>query len=446
MQRPKYSSLSEYISSVKSVSELLDLKEQFDEELWRQHFNKLYKGEESSRRRDKSFYKSVLDDMKSIVNNGSALTNFLAYKGLPALCGFDCDGTISHDHNKQGYYSWFMREIYRTLWNWQDLYETDEKEFKNMMVKRFAKSCFEDMEMGPDTMNSFWITFCAYLISFYDDTYKWNGNFKNTFLFKTGENGEQRKRAIRLKSDIKNRVETRINNKNIDRFAQLTHTIGNMVLVPAGYNGYRGTKYYLKDYFDLSLCNLLHNSWDSNNYLVKKDEERQWKFRKYINTFFLWDYVDETYDVKPLCESHKEKMLEKTLNGTNVLPAENEIDDLCIEINRRIERRSCFMLAMLKIALGMNYDRKSKYEYHEEQHKEWNTSGIYKLFMDEVFLNDNVYNGYGDIIEKMADVATDKVKGRTSEAEWKWLYCVLKEMYCEIDKVRYIMWNNRGTL
>lgn len=442
MQRPKYSSLSEYIRSVKSVRELFDLKQQFDEELWRQ------KGEESSHRRDKTFYKNVLDDMTSIAKDDSALINFLAYKGLPDFCGFDCDGTISHDHNKQGYYSWFMREIYRTLWNWQDLYKADEKEFMNMLVKRFAKSCYEDMEMGPDTMNSFWITFCAYLISFCDDTYKWNGNFKNTFLFKAGENGEQRKRAIRLKSDIENRVETRINNKNIDRFAQLTHTIGNMVLVPAGYNGYRGTKHYLKDYFDLSLYNLLY-SWDNNNYLDKKDSERQRKFREYINTFFLWDYVDETYDVKPLCESHKEKMREKTMNGTNVLPEKKEIDDLCIEINKRIERRSCFMLAMLKIALGMNYNGKSEYEYCQEQRKEWwewNVSGIYKLFMHKVFLNDNFYDGYGDVIEKMADVVTDKVKGRISEAEWKWICCVLKEMYCEIDKVRYIMWNNRGTL
>lgn len=431
MQRPKYSNLSEYISSVKSVRELLDLKEQFDEELWRQHLNKLYKGEESSRRKDKSFYKSVLDNMNSIVNkdsinNVSSLINFLAYKGLPEFCGFDCDGTISNDHNKQGYYSWFMREIYRTLWNWQDIYETDEKDFKNMPVKRFAKSCYEDMEMGPDTMNSFWITFCTYLVSSFDDTYKWNGNFRNTFLFKTGDNEGQRKRAIRLKSDIENRVETRINNENINRFAQLTHTIGNMVLVPARYNGYRGTKYYLKDYFDLSLHNLLH-SWDKNKYLGKEDEKRSQKFRKYINIFFLWDYVEEKYDVKPLCESHKEKMLERTLNGTNVLPAKNEIDDLCIEINMRIERRSCFMLAMLKIALGMNYDRKSKYEYYEDRYKEWNASGIYKLFMDEVFLNDKDYNGYGDIIKEM-EVVAKKIKRKTSEEEWKWLDGILKEL------------------
>lgn len=403
MQRPKYSSLSEYIRSAESGRELFDLKEQFDEELWRRRLN------------------------MSIVNNGSALTDFLAYKGLPEFCGFDCDGTIPHAYGKQGYYSWFTREIYRVLWNWQDLCETDEEEFKNIPVKRYAKSCFEDMEMGPDTMNSFWITFCTYLVSFFEDTYKWN-NFKNTFLFKAGENDGQRKRAIRLKSDIESRTETRISNEEINMFAQLTHTIGNMVLVPAGYNGYRGTKQYLKDYFDLSLDNLLY-SRDKNHYLDGENEERQQ--RKYVNTFFLWDYVDKNYEVRPLCNSHEKKIQKKTLDGTHVLPEKEEIDDLCNNINNRIKRRGFYMLAMLKIASGMNYDGESKYQYCQKQYKEWqewNVSGIYKLFMGEVFLNNKIYDGYGDVIKKMVVVADKEVKGKTSEKEWKWLCCILEEL------------------
>lgn len=339
-QRPKYNSLLEYISSVERSKELFDLKEQFDEEHWHKHLEKLYTGEVSSRRRDKSFYKRTMDELGTL-NNNSALINFLAYKGLPEYCDFDCDGTVSGDYYKQGYYSWFMREIYRILWNWQDLCGTDE-EFKNMPIKRFAKSCYENIDMGPDTMNSFWTTFCAYLVSFLGDTYQWN-KFKNTFLFKDGENEGQRERALRLKHDIENQSEERINNENIITFAQLTHTMGNMVLVPAGYNSYRGTKNYLKDYFDLSLDNLLY-SWDYNNYLGKEDAKRRWKFKKYVNVFFLWDYVDNAYNVSPLCNSHREKMQKRTLNHTFVLPEKNEIDHLCSEVNQRIKRRCLFIL------------------------------------------------------------------------------------------------------
>ena len=421
-QKPKYNSLLEYISSVERGKELFDLKEQFDEECWRKHLEKLYTGEESSHRRDKSFYKKTMDELEAI-NNNSALINFLAYKGLPEYCDFDCDGTVSGDYYKQGYYSWFMREIYRSLWNWQDLCGTDEEEFKNIPIKKFAKSCFENIDMGPDTMNSFWTTFCAYLISFLGDTYQWN-KYKNTFLFNDGENEGQRQRALRLKHNIENQSEDRINNENINTFAQLTHTMGNMVLVPAGYNGYRGTKNYLKDYFDLSLDNLLH-SWDYNNYFGKEDAMRQSKFSEYVNVFFLWDYVDYAYNVSPLCNSHREKMQKRTLNDELVLPEKNEIDYLCSEVNQRIKRRCLFMCAMLKIASGMSLDGKSEYEYcgkYQSEWKEWIVSGIYKEFMERIFMKDEIYAGYGEVIDRMKEVADEIVQ---KDLDRKWIGSII---------------------
>ena len=229
-------------------------------------------------------------------------------------------------------------------------------------------------------------------------------------------------------NDIKSLKENRIKNDNIITFAQLTHTMGNMVLVPAGYNGHRGTKDYLKDYFDLSLDNLVH-SWDGNKYLGEKYEDRQRNFKKYINIFFLWDYVDKSYNILPLCESHRKKLgMGEKCSVDFVLPEKSEIDYMCIEINNRIKRRCLFMNAMLKIAVGMNYNGKSQYEYHgdyQEKWKEWNVTGIYKKFMEEIFLKVEAYTGYGDVIERMKAVN----EGRDEDnLEKEWINGILKDL------------------
>lgn len=406
IQTPRYGSLYDYLKSDEKGKELFDIKEQFDEALWRVHLEKLYNRGEVSRGRGQAFYRKRLDELRPLTDE-SALLSFLNYKGLPKFCDFDCDGTVRKDYLKQGYYSWFPREIYRTLWNWRDLCRVADVEFKYMTIRQFAESCYaHDMQMGPDTMNSFWITFSAYLIADHGDTYRWN-NFKNTVFFKEGENGKQRDRADRIKKLIAE-DENYVRSKKIKEFAQYTHTVGNLVLVPAGYNGYRGTQPCIKDYFDLSLDNLAHG-WGGNHYLGEGGESAKRNFRKYINTFFLWDYVDENYEVITLCESHERQMetQRKTgrLEAQGVLPGEEEIDDLCDNINVRIERRSHFMIAMLRIAMGVDADGKDVtlgYTYdgvYREEWSGWKVSGVYKKIMEEVFLTDCIYtDGYGEVI------------------------------------------------
>ena len=410
-QTPKYNSLQDYIKSEEKNKESFDLKEQFDEALWYARLEELYNREEVSCGRDKAFYRKRLDELRSL-SGDSALINFLKYKGLPKFCDFDCDGTIRKDYLRQGYYSWFPREIYRTLWNWKDLCREYE-EFKYATVRQFGHSCYElDIKMGPDTMNSFWITFSAYLISHYRDTYRWN-NFKNTVFFRDGENGKQRNRADRIK-ELVEADENYIRSDMIKEFAGLTHTVGNLVLVPAGYNGYRGTQPCIKDYFDLSLANLV-NGWDGTHYLGKDYQARRRNFIKYINTFFLWDYIDENYEVLPLCESHKKQieMQRKTgrLEAKGVLPEKDEIDKLCKNINDRIRKRSLFMIAMLRIALGIDLDGKDvtlRYTYdgkYCDEWAEWKVSGVYKKIMEEVFLEDRIYAGGSyEVIKSIKDV------------------------------------------
>lgn len=428
-QAPKYKGLRDFMKSEEINKESFDLKEQFDEALWYAHLTELYHREEIKCGRDKAFYEGRINELRPL-SGDSALINILKYKGLPKFCDFDCDGTIRKNYLKQGYYSWFPREIYRTLWNWKDLCRFKDVEFKYATIRQFACSCYDrDMKMGPDTMNSFWITFSAYLIANYNDTYKWN-NFKNTVFFKEGENGKQRDRADGIKELIE-ADENYIHSEKIKEFAEWTHTVGNIVLVPAGFNGYRGTQPCIKDYLDLSLDNLLH-VWDGPFFLGEDCEIRRQNYIKYINTFFLWDYVDEDYEPVPLCESHKKQIetQRKTgrLEAKGVLPEKEEIDDLCSNINSRIRRRGLFVIALLRIAMGIDLDGKDVelgYTYNgkfRDEWEDWKVSGVYKKIMEEVFLTEQIYvGGYDEVINVIKEVTAGNPDGEFINDMLRWV-------------------------
>lgn len=160
----------------------------------------------------------------------------------------------------------------------------------------------------------------------------------------------------------------------------------------------------------------------------KEDAMRQSKFREYVNVFFLWDYVDYAYNVSPLCNSHREKMQKRTLNDELVLPEKNEIDYLCSEVNQRVKRRCLFMCAMLKIASGMSLDGKSEYEYcgkYQSEWKEWTVSGIYKEFMERIFMKDEIYAGYGEVIDQMKEVADEIVQ---KDLGRKWIGSIIDDL------------------
>lgn len=440
-QTPRFDSLQDYIRSEDAHKELFDIKEQFDEALWCANLERLCVSARTSQKKNEDFYRNRIAEMRSL-NGKTALINILNYKGLPKFCDYDCDGTIRKNYLRQGYYSWFSREIYRTLWNWQDLCETRDLEFKFATLRQFGASCYGNgMSMGPDTMNSFWITFSAYLILNHGDTYKWN-NFKNTAMFRDGENGRQRDRAARIKELIES-DDDYIGSKSITEFAGLVHTVGNMILVPARYNGYRGTHPCLKDYFDLSLDNLRHD-WDGRHLLGEDEETRGRNFIHYINTFFLWEYVDEDYEAIPLCGSHKKQLMIQRETGRlypkNALPVREEIDELCDNINVRIRRRSFFMIAMFRIAFGIapgGKDAGLRYIYRGsccEEWASWNVSGLYKKILYEVFLDGGsgsggpdvcgrLYSGYGEVVERIREAAAD------TEDAW-----FVEEVFRELDE------------
>ena len=80
--------------------------------------------------------------------------------------------------------------------------------------------------------------------------------------------------------------------KELEEFARLTHTVGNLIITYKGYNSGRALK--TGDYFDLTL--------ESQKVVLGEDG-----FKSYVKRFFLEDYVDENYKVKPLWEGHSFK-------------------------------------------------------------------------------------------------------------------------------------------
>lgn len=131
------------------------------------------------------------------------------------------------------------------------------------------------------------------------------------------------------------------------------HTIGNFTLVPSNFNAYRGGKFH--DYWDESLKYLKKNGFD-------KAEFKEEDFTKYVNYFFLWDYIGKNGEPKNLNpESGNRYFLRQT--------------------TKYIYRRGVFMVAMLNLhnLLG------------EEDYTELRK----KVFCE----SDRVYSGYSDVID-----------------------------------------------
>lgn len=140
-------------------------------------------------------------------------------------------------------------------------------------------------------------------------------------------------------------------NINLQRYANLTHTIGNFTLVPFkmdasdkfSFNQSRGIsfgKYFVYDYFDLSLKTIREK--------VSEDV-----FKEYINFFILNDYVYEDFRIKPLMGSHVDllnidsKLLNKKLNM--LLPQNiEELNDYLVTVNNLIEKRSERIIEILE--------------------------------------------------------------------------------------------------
>ncbi|OBY11870.1 hypothetical protein [Clostridium paraputrificum] len=218
------------------------------------------------------------------------------------------------------------------------------------------------------------------------------------------------------------------------------HYIGNFVLVPAYFNGWRGTNKEIEDYFDKSLQELKENGWQIISQLISKNRSKGEKkrlilenakklyddftpedFNKYINAMFLWDYVSvdiDTYKVNSLREGdwlNNDFIELKSDEDFSKESKSQSIDKFSSNVKYAIRRRGIFMALMLKIAL--DYPRGN---YRKEEYSDWMVSDIYKQLMDSVFLSSKVYSGYREVfdeickvldVSKLSQEEIDEIKG-----------------------------------
>ena len=324
-QKPKYNSLDEFMK-----------KDTYDEKYLRDWATYDFKLQY-----DLDFFIGRLVNLNNVPNG---IERIVYYKNEPNY-SFDCDGS---GEGEQGLVCWLSREIYRTLWNWDDIYYKIGAD-KNTVINRYGSSCFDKgAEMGPETMNSIMTTMTGYLK---DETEIMGENRNNPkvpknqksvsplFLYRLSENLDGKKENV---VDISKYFKKNPQEYELWlEFANLTHSLGNFTLTYKGYN-----KYVAGDFWDLKL---------QTQYL-EKDKN---KYIEYINTFFQWDYVDGNYGFKSLFSKHffEEKCLGEdshskfvNKNGGQISPNGRETITFLRNVNCTIKRRGFFMLAMLEIA------------------------------------------------------------------------------------------------
>lgn len=339
------------------------------------------------RKIDEDQYNELIKDMPEPGN--SSLINFLKYKVADVsrigsqLKLFDCDS--SNDTCQ------LSSQVYYLLWGLQGIGKSIEG--------------FNELKFGPDTMNTVTISLNNYCDQ--------NGKCSVKKLYNYFVSKESAGEGVISKK--KEEIE--------DIFGELliaSGYIGNFVLVPYHFNCTRCS--ITNDFWDLSLDFL--QKWEQ---IDDKKVSIKWnanKFEKYINVMFLWDYVEEKDGrvvVKSLLDSHQRIIDNCTVSGKReCLKNESEseyrayVNNACKFINRR----GIFMIAMLKIA---TIDILSGDDISIR--KEWKdgvVSDCYKSIMQEVFLKDKVYMGYGEVFDAIKKLGLGyKVNEIIQEAENK---------------------------
>ena len=330
-----------------------------------------------------------------LANKDSGIEQFLAYRTADEILEkkvrlFDCDS--SNDTCD------VTTALYKILWNYsknskESLWEnTDSGESKNLWKWTNKDNKEENLDtytsFGGDTMNSFLTTY----------------NFC--------------KDSINEDSELKS---------GLEKLAVLTHTIGNFVLVPYGFNKARYGS--TRDYWDASLDILQKEGFIARS--GKHFENDNWV--KYINIFFLWDYIGENGELLPLFNKGKRKFVDEQKYG--MLTSLDDAKDFLCTVNKAIYRRGIFMAGQLCIALGISLDEHFRGNFSD---KCINVTEIYKKMSS--WLAENKFSSYekyfGEIFKWL-----DKEKNNEkidNKQEYERVKAILKAVYAEmfIDDVK----------
>lgn len=266
----------------------------------------------------------------------------------------DCDGSQGGHNTK------LIHNVYYKLWGWK----RSDGTFGSVEVDKFK------CQFGADTMNSmqYILNDIVKEIILREENKplrdKKNGKPSINYLLELYANEECRE----ILFDALNPV------IGLCEYADVYHTIGNFCLVPSGFNQYRGGINRFDDYWDLSLQHLKNKGWKDNFNGSGKDIN---DYYRYINYFFMWDYVDANGNAITLLKGehndieHKEQFFKKAI--------------------QLIKRRGYFMVAMLRLQqlLGI------------ESYAELRNSVFSK--------DDSVYNRYEDVFEAVKECLKDNM-------------------------------------
>jgi len=290
------------------------------------------------------------DAAKSVYPNGREFAISIQkkedYKRLE-----DCDGSEGGRHTK------LIHDVYYKLWGWQ----RSDSAFGRIEANGFG------CRFGADTMNSVQniLNDIVNEIILRDENkpllYKKRGNVSINYLIELYADEECREKLLSALNCVEGLCE----------YTDAYHTIGNFCLVPAGFNGKRCI--LTRDYWDRSLQYLKDKGWEDDfNYSGNNKND----YYRYINYFFLWDYVDADGNAITLLENesggmeYRERFLMKAV--------------------QLIKRRSHFMVAMLRLQqlLGESYAE----------------------IINSVFSkDDSAYNCYEDVLEAVKECLKDNL-------------------------------------
>jgi hypothetical protein len=235
----------------------------------------------------------------------------------------DCDGW-KDEENLQLIY-----DVYSTLWNWKRGIGKD--------ISSIIENSGFDCLFGPDTMNSVQNTLNDIVREIIKND---SGNEYKDWRDKLGRRNVSLRYCLELYASCEEKCTKEKKNEflkalekvgGLSEYIDLYHTIGNFVLVPYGYSSYRG-KWKEIEYWDGGLRFLKGLGFNNFNH----DGQCSADYYRYINYFFLWDYVNIYTDYVDSLMPSSDSTKRFTTYFNRVIP--------------RILNRGRFMVAMLRVA------------------------------------------------------------------------------------------------
>lgn len=382
---------------------------------------------------DKKLMSSCYDKCKEIVRK-----NIDKYGAIP-----DCDGS--------GGDCKIAIDLYEKLWDRKEG-ACKEKTFLRLNNQLFGTTLF-----GGDTMNSMQTTLDELLKSITKENAKYNKEKKGNFSIRY---------CLQIYDLYDDFIANLESNEELKKFASAYHTLGNFVLVPAYFNKERGGFTPPFDFWDSSLAWLKNSGFIAMKTKIQSEKNpiihtcyRDYKakgvikirdvicadeynnnqkaseffefdrndFIKYINYFFLWDYVKcfehkngtKEYIINPLFPSH-EKIEKSTITDAAYwtdLQSEDDAIKFMEKATNFITRRGIFMTAMLRLQAEIDeakYSELRKAVFAVNDCYE-NYDGVFKKITGILEEMQSRLNNYDSIIQ-MLNEHKDKINNpKTTE-------------------------------